>query len=171
IDRTARNYGVEITTSKSDGQFHLRACHRHDSARVFGLADSAVRIASTIHAEILDSSLQYRASAHGAGSRRPRYPVHRSRLPASNFAPSPRRIVRRPCQVDPWRTASPIFPRTCLCVTRFLRTTTMSSTTNREIRRKNSVDDLFLDRENAHDFCRNSRYFSVNKKLSKIGKL
>ena len=88
-----------------------------------GLADSAVRIASTIHPEILDSSLQYRASAYGAGSRRPRSPVHRSRLPASKFAPSPRRIVRRPSQVDPWRTASPIFPRTCLCVTQFLRTT------------------------------------------------
>jgi hypothetical protein len=112
-----------ITVLKSPPRSPVRACHRHDSARVFGLADSAVRIASTIHAEILDSSLQYRASAHGAGSRRPRSPVHRSRLPASKFAPSPRRIVRRPCQVDPWRTASPIFPRTCLCVTRFLRTT------------------------------------------------
>jgi catalase len=45
------------------------------------------------------------------------------------------------------------------------------STANSEIPRKNIVADLFLDQENAHDFCRNSRYFSVNRKLSKIGRL
>src|SRR6266481_2233555 len=39
------------------------------------------------------------------------------------FAPSPRRIVCRRCQSDPWRAASRILPDARLYVTKFLRTT------------------------------------------------
>jgi hypothetical protein len=89
------------------------------------LVDSAIRIASAVHSEILDSPLQCRAPAHGTRSGSSRSAARAPRLPKAQFAPSSRRIVRCPCQIYPCRTASRILFRACLCVTKFLRTTAL----------------------------------------------
>ena len=78
--------------------------------------------------KILDPPLQYRAPAHGAGSGCSRSAAHPSRLPNSQFTPSPRRIVRCPCHTHPWRTPSRILTCVLPCVTQFLRKTGDRST-------------------------------------------
>jgi hypothetical protein len=70
------------------------ASHRHDSARVPGLADPPVRIAFAVHSEILDSALQHRASGYGAGSGCSRSAASPSRSSnTAQFTPSLWRIV------------------------------------------------------------------------------
>lgn len=95
---------VEIAAAQSQGQCSLRASHRHDSARVLGLADPPVRIAFAVHSEILDSALEHRVSPHGTRSGCSRSAARPSRSSnAAQFTPSLWRIVRRPRQFDPRR--------------------------------------------------------------------
>jgi putative transposase len=67
--------------------------------------------------------IEHRSRRLGAGSGNSRSAAHLSRPIPTQFAPSPRRFVRRRRQVKPWRAASRIFPRAYLRVTDFLRTT------------------------------------------------
>jgi hypothetical protein len=127
IGKETRNHGVEVASTLPEGQRDLQTNHRHDSARVFGLVNPAVRTASAIHSANVDSPLQCRASAHGTGSGYSRSATCVFRLPKIQIAPSPRRVVRGPFQANPWRTASRILPRADMCVTDFLRTTAVQS--------------------------------------------
>jgi hypothetical protein len=88
-----------------------------------GLADPHVRSPSTLHPKVLDSSLQWRPPAHGAGSRRSRSASLYQRPSESAFAASSRRILCGSCQTGAWRAASRILPHSCLRLTEFLRTT------------------------------------------------
>ena len=101
IGEETRNRGSEIAATAPKSQCDLRTRHRHGSARVPRLVDTAIRISSAVHPEILDSSLQHRAPAHGDGSRCSRSASCVSQLPTGQFTPSPRRDVRRPRRVDP----------------------------------------------------------------------
>src|SRR5271165_1125559 len=92
-------------------------------ARVFGLVDSAVRVASAIHSANVDSSLQCWTSAHGARPGCSRSSARLSRLPTTPIAPSPRRVLHDPRQVDPWRSAPRVLPCARRSVTQYLRTT------------------------------------------------
>src|SRR5271165_4987895 len=92
-------------------------------ARVFGLVDSAVRVASAIHSANVDSSLQCWTSAHGAGPGCSRSSARLSRLPTTPIAPSPRRVLHDPRQVDPWRSAPRVLHCARRSVTQYLRTT------------------------------------------------
>jgi hypothetical protein len=60
IGEKTRNQGVEVAAANPVGQCDLRTRHRYDSARVSGLVDPAIRIASAIPSEILDPPLQWR---------------------------------------------------------------------------------------------------------------
>ena len=75
------------------------------------------------HPEILDRRLQWRASAHGAGSRSSRSTGHHEGLPGASFATSLRRIVCRSSRISHWRAASRIFAGACRRVIGLLRTT------------------------------------------------
>jgi hypothetical protein len=99
-----------------------RIANEHHSPRMPGLADSTVRIASTVHPEVMGPPLQRRTPTYGTGSRCARSPSRPPHPSKSQSTPSPGRIVFGPCQIDPRRIASRILPRAFLCVTE-LRTT------------------------------------------------
>jgi hypothetical protein len=69
IDRKARCQRLEISSALPTGELHLRTTHRYHPSRVFGLVDSAVRVASAVDPEFLGLSLQHRPSTYGPGAR------------------------------------------------------------------------------------------------------
>jgi hypothetical protein len=104
---------VEEPAAQSQGQCHLRARHRDASARMFGLAHSALGVASTADAESLGGALQSRSPSHGLGARRSRSSSG-SIDTIIEVAASTRRLSFRACQSNTRRTAPRVFAPTCV---------------------------------------------------------
>jgi putative transposase len=104
LDESIRALGIRVLKSAPHSP-KMNAIW-HDPQGMSGLADPAIRIPSAFYPEILDRPLQWRAPAHGAGSRGSRSAGHHEGYPGAVFATSSRRIICGPLRISPWWAAS-----------------------------------------------------------------
>ena len=123
VDPPTGDHGTEVTAAQSQNQCDLRARDRHDPQGMSGLANSPFGSPPALHPQILDRPLQRRTPTYGVGTRHSRSPRRHPPPFKSRPAPSPRWIVCRPSQADPWRATSRVLVRASVPLTEFLRKT------------------------------------------------
>src|ERR1700682_5717370 len=98
LDESIGRLGVKVLKSPPHSPMANAICERVIGTirrECLGLADSAISIASTIHSEIVGPPLQYRAPAHGVGSRCPRSATGNADQSPLKITPS---LLRRGCR-------------------------------------------------------------------------
>jgi len=99
IGQESRLDRAQVAAAQPGVQCDLRASDRHDSTRVLGLVDSAVGVAPAIDPDGMGGSLQSRAPAHGARSRRAGSSIGGGAVCGATNSPSNRRAPQGARQI------------------------------------------------------------------------